>query len=208
MKDEETYVWSVDDDIVYPPYLLNTLVHYHSPTVKRVLAHKVGNITVNGFCAINSFTTGMVLEGFGTVLYPSRCVDDDFLAYVQLTSAIPDCRVSDDILLSNYMCKQKLSILNCPLLKNNKTNIHDFVLPYYKDAHATHLQSGGHDKRYVRVLHHLKDNKILYWSYIFDKKPRNVSFSLPIQPIQTQPQTSINFASNTSNQTAGKRFWG
>jgi hypothetical protein len=223
--DKETYLWSVDDDIKYTNIILGNLIKYHDPSIKRILANSVAGINKSGFYGCNKKNTyDMMLEGFGTVLYPPSCVKEDFLSYIEKTSEIPDCRVSDDVVLSNYIHGQGILIFCCA---NRDQNIkfHNDVLPYHADATATHLQSGGHDKRYVRVIYHLKDLGMLYWTGQFPPRRnmiiKRVKFSetkslevkLPepkysevkIPPLKKE---IFNFALTCSSQKSGKRFWG
>jgi len=134
---EKCYIWSVDDDIAYPSYTLQKLVDDKNPeAIRCYFEFKHEDL--------------QIFEGFGSVLYPPSCIKEDFLEYLEITSALPDCRVSDDIILSNYFSNFK------KIKVHNKENIHNYVLSYYKSKDATHLQSGGHMPRYKRVIAQLK----------------------------------------------------
>jgi hypothetical protein len=221
--DKETYLWSVDDDIKYSNIILRNLIKQHDPSIKRILANSVIKLNKNGsYGSIKDTAYGMILEGFGTVLYPPSCVKEDFLYYVEKTSAIPDCKVSDDVVLSNYMHGQGILIFCCAS-REQVIKFHNDVLPYYKDATATHLQSGGHHKRYVRVIYHLKDLGMLHWKEdlpvrIVDKNTKNVNEFRPLQiklsvsrysEVKLPPleREVFNFALTCSSQRSGKRFW-
>lgn len=231
-KDEEVYIWSVDDDVKYPSNTLEGLIKKHNPSIKRILAYSVGKITTRGFEGSSSIEGyGMVLEGVGSVLYPLDCIKDDFLSYVEKTSSIPDCRVSDDIILSNYFEGQGIRIFRCPDLA--KLKIGSSLLPYYKDKTATHLQTGGHSNRYVRVLYHLQSLGLLHWKIIFSNNVSNEkiipktnksisnhthkSISMPTPtptpmpipiPMSTDMSTHKNVFSSSYGAQGGKRFCG
>ena len=232
-KDEEVYIWSVDDDVKYPSNTLEGLIKKHDPSIKRILAYSVGSITTRGFQGSSSNEGyDMVLEGVGSVLYPLDCIKDDFLSYVEKTSSIPDCRVSDDIILSNYFEGQGIRIFRCPDLA--KLKIASVLLPYYKDQTATHLQTGGHANRYVRVLHHLQSLGLLYWKNIFANNnvcreriipktnksifkptPKSTSMSTPTTtpiptsiPMSTDMPIHKNVFSSSYGAQGGKRFCG
>jgi hypothetical protein len=163
--DEETYIWSVDDDVDYTDNTLSVLLRQHDPSIKRILAYSVGGLSNKGFSGnIARADYGVFLEGFATVLYPPLSIGDDFLSYVETTSAFPDCKVSDDVTLSNYFYGRGIRPFCCPENKTDNLKVCKNLLPYYKDATATHLQSGGHFCRYVRVLHTLKELGLLYWT--------------------------------------------
>ena len=237
--DAETYLWSVDDDINYDSRLLDSIIRHHDPSLKRVLANSVATIDSNGFHGCpGQNKNGMILEGFGTVLYPPKCVEDDFLSYVERTSAIPDCKLSDDVVLSNYIHGKGMLIFCC---SKPYINHHFNTFSYFKDADATHLQSGGHVNRYIRVIYHLKDLGLLYWKKQFPRnnnimtmktrppQPQPTNHPLPVvKPVEkplhriflkkplsskapiitTVKNEPNNFALSCSSQKAGKRFWG
>lgn len=191
--DVETYLWSVDDDINYPLNILACLMRRHDRSIKRILSHTSLNISSTGapFHGVETDKYGMILEGFGTVLYPPLSTGDDFLSYLETTSAIPDCKVSDDIVLSNYFYGRKIPIFTCRQSPQEKIHIGNACLPYYKDATATHLQSGGHTHRYVNVLYKLKELGLLYWTCPLPL-PRNNAIK-KTSPPQRQPTRHMPF---------------
>lgn len=136
-REKEAYIWSVDDDLAYPTYTLQKLVEDKNvEAIKYYYDFKLDDLHI--------------FEGFGSILYPPSCVQEDFQDYLDITSALPDCRVSDDVILSNYFANLK------KVKVANTENIHKYVLPYYKSIDATHLQTGGHMPRYKRVIEQLK----------------------------------------------------
>jgi hypothetical protein len=171
----DTYLWSVDDDIQYPPNTLDVLLRRHDHTKKRVLANVVSSLTEKEGFLPNAAVPGegMLLEGFGTVLYPPSCIGDDFKEYVETTSTIPDCRLSDDVLLSNYIHGRSIPIYRCPLYPAEAASpFHTRVLlPHTYDISATTFQSGGHYIRYIRVIHHLAALGLLTWTSKFPSLP-------------------------------------
>jgi hypothetical protein len=236
--DEETYVWSVDDDIDYSNITLSVLLRQHNPSIKRILAYSVGSMNKGGFIGnIARADYGILLEGYGTVLYPPRCIGEDFLSHVEITSAIPDCKVSDDVILSNYFYGRGIRPFCCPEQQHEDLRIFNKLLPYYKDATATHLQTGGHRPRYIRVLHKLKELGMLYWTMELPQLIKSMAKTTPPQRQPTnhtamvsrrqvvhtpltrpavlhpQPQSNPvkhnkNFALTGSSAKAGKRFYG
>lgn len=220
-EDKETYIWSVDDDIAYPPTMLKSLLRNHDPLQKRILAASVANIINGQFQGCRNITSyGMLLEGFKGVLYPPSCIDDSFEDYVEKTSLIPDCKVSDDVVLSNYFFGQGIRVFCSPPVREDKIDIHNCLLSYFKDQYATQLQSGGHHKRYLRVIDHLKKLGMLYWqmdvpvikSNPTTRKMPPTTRQMPVYtPMLVTPlarTSSINFALSCSSQKSGRRFWG
>jgi hypothetical protein len=109
--DDQTYVWSVDDDCAYPPNQLELLCRAHDPQQHRILTRHGGKCKSDGTV---EFWYGDLeidmFEGFGGVLYPPDCIGDDFASYVAATSGNADCRSSDDMVLSLYFRRRGIPI--------------------------------------------------------------------------------------------------
>jgi hypothetical protein len=158
-REKEAYIWSVDDDLAYPPNILKFLIENNRPNaVRYYYDFKLDDL--------------QIFEGFGSILYPPSCIEKDFLEYLEITSALPDCRVSDDVILSNYFVNlERVKVFT-------RENIHKYVLPYYKSKDATHLQAGGHGVRYKRVIEQLKSLGL--WKVPRPvPKPISMSVSIP-----------------------------
>jgi glycosyltransferase involved in cell wall biosynthesis len=101
--DSETYIWSIDDDCAYPANQLEILLRAHRAEKRRILTRYGGKLnsdgTVNFWYGEADVT---MLEGFGGVLYPPACIENDFVDYIKLTSANSECRKSDDLVLAMY----------------------------------------------------------------------------------------------------------
>jgi hypothetical protein len=92
-------------------------------------------------------------------LYPPRLLFDiehEFKQYVELTSSNPDCRVSDDVVMSNF-----LEARGVARFVVESGTIRDLKLQHDMDRDATHSQTGGHGKRYGRVIEWLREGKLL-----------------------------------------------
>jgi hypothetical protein len=157
-KDEQhTYIWSVDDDIAYPSNQLEMLQRCHHPEEVRILCRYGGNFNSDDSI---TFMFGnlevQMFEGFGTVLYPPACIGEDFSEYLRITSDDPDCRLSDDVVLSFYFVTRRIPIHLC----NSPSETAPFhltgSLPYSQEKDALSLQEGGHLQRYKRVIRALK----------------------------------------------------
>lgn len=150
--EEDTYIWSVDDDIAYPENHLEKLCHCHRPSEYRILCRYGGTYREDGTIAFNFGEMNVsMFEGFGTVLYPPSCVGDDFAEYVQETSENIDCRKSDDVVLSMYFSNRRIPIYLCHRPSQTEPWIVAGSLPYSSEKDALHQQGGGHLERYKRV---------------------------------------------------------
>jgi hypothetical protein len=168
---EDAFIWSVDDDFVYPVNMLATLYREYIPTKHRLLSHSGGNWTYDSdkLNCINYNTHRMegvvdFFEGFAGVLYPPSLIKDDFENYVIDTSKLLDNRNSDDILLSNYFALQNIKMYNCYYpYSNNRQFLNLGKQNYGTNNDALHKQDGGHNKRYIRVFNWLKENNLNGW---------------------------------------------
>jgi hypothetical protein len=156
--DDMAVVWSVDDDCAYPSYQLGLLLDHYSADNRRILTRHGGLLSEDGdikflygTCPVDMF------EGFGGVLYPPNCIDDDFEPFVRSVVQDPDCRKSDDLVLSHYFKRKGFEIL----LVNNPTDDIPFMptgfQPYSSGPDALSVVDGGHIAKYKRVYRHLRD---------------------------------------------------
>ncbi|TPK32931.1 hypothetical protein FJ492_27335 [Mesorhizobium sp. B2-5-4] len=155
--DQETYLWSVDDDFAYPANQLAMLYRGHRASEHRILARHGGDFNTDGSITFRFGETQVsMFEGFGTVLYPPACIGDDFLEYLQASSKDVDCRQSDDVVLSLYFTSRQVPIF----IWNSPSETEPFYptgsLPHSSERDAIHLQRGGNLERYKRVLSVLK----------------------------------------------------
>jgi hypothetical protein len=158
---EDVYVWSVDDDFVYRPTHLETLIR--KADEKTVLCLHGGIWSSHGFAGGHHRQLAVdIVEGFFTILYPPKCIREDFLSYVEKTSAYWDNRKSDDIILSNYLAihdiPRKKVVFNQQVL-----GLATGTQPYGEEPDALKHQDNGHGVRYIRVLQWLKTNNLCGW---------------------------------------------
>jgi hypothetical protein len=152
-SDKETHLWSVDDDCAYPANQLELLCRAHDPNRYRILTRHGGAIKADGSVQFWYGTAEVsMFEGFGGVLYPPSCIGDDFDAYVKTTSANPDCRLSDDMVLSLYFRRRGV-----PIYLYNKPDESSYMntgwLPHAADTDALVRQVGGnYQPVYKRVI--------------------------------------------------------
>ena len=118
-----------------------------------------GGSLVSSFGKCEALTFAQVFRGFRSALYPPRLLrgaEGAFARYVELTSANADCRVSDDVVLSNFLEARGVARFIA-----DSSGLHDAKLPQDGDGDATHAQSGGHARRYARVVAWLRSHAIL-----------------------------------------------
>lgn len=169
--DEDTFIWSVDDDFYYPENMLAVIMRAYIRSKRRILSHSCGkwrydkNKNCIGYSSDRLEGVADFIEGFATVLYPAKFVEKDFEEYLLKTSIESDNRKSDDIIISNYFKSKDIEIYNCgypskvagPLLDN-------IGLIYGHNDDALHKQDGGNIARYIRVYNWLKKNNLNTWA--------------------------------------------
>lgn len=133
---ENTRILYCDDDIYYPPKLIENLKNtpdtyiwasagFHIINLNKIVGNR------------NKFTTISVAEGFGGVcvtlqMFPQN---KDFIMYMEACVVYPELRLSDDIILSNYFSKQGITIVILPQTIS--------VLQYGNQADALHNGANG-----------------------------------------------------------------
>jgi hypothetical protein len=167
---KHTYVWSLDDDFIYPENMLAVLYREYSTTNNYVLSHSGGKWLYSDIfkeCYSSDRTEGFVdfSEGFASVLYPTCIVKDDFENYIGKTAENLDCRNSDDVIISNYIKLHNNKIYNCSYPYSDSMRlINNGYLPYGYTPDALHQQGGGNSDRYKRVLNWLKTQNLNAWA--------------------------------------------
>ena len=145
-RHSDKYILSIDDDVLYPRGFINNFF-------------KDPNTAVSG-SGIRFFKGGVsdcihnchALEGYAGILYPPRIYKN--FEYFEKTNANPDCFLSDDVVISNWLVSQDIRLVVNPC----KPPQLEFGL---LDKHALHNQNNMRN-RYLRVLKFLHDNGILF----------------------------------------------
>lgn len=154
-------IWSIDDDIIYPPNSLEILQKVFDPSRPTIICN-LGTLISNREKKYYSRDQQvMIAEGSSSVLYPTSCIFDDFELYVEKTSLHSDSRKSDDVILSNYFALHGIPIIQKTLLGNGIPNVHTNATPQSNHKDALWLQDSGHSIRYIRVLEYLKSTGLL-----------------------------------------------
>jgi|Laugresu1bdmlbdd_1035124.scaffolds.fasta_scaffold00048_9 hypothetical protein len=166
---EYTRIIYLDDDIAYPKKMVETY--------ERMIAPNDHNVwTSTGFDFVNMDLhgkrgyrdTATIAEGYGSVCVKLNTFGDDFMEYITRYTAIDNqiCRLSDDVILSNYYHRRNLGIfiMNLPgFLSINDIWQEQKILDYGNEADALHLGAGGTSDnnvdRYKRVITALNKNK-------------------------------------------------
>jgi len=187
-KDSDTWIIVCDDDDLYLQETLENYIKYINKNKKVVYCISGFNFLIN----TNIFGNGIedveveytagdlskvnVLEGFATFCVHRSFFDDDFESYIEFCIKNKDCKMSDDVIISNYFAMKGIPIYN---IKNDVINTQIFIdnqctleIGFQEDAlHKMALQEdnidennqlGGHFIKYKRVLNFLNENNILY----------------------------------------------
>ena len=170
-----TRIIYLDDDIRY----MNKMIECYE---KNIECDDNSSWTATGFDFINFQLNGKrnnkdtctIAEGYGAVCVKLSIFEDDFFEYINKYIDDIDCRLSDDIILSNYYHKKKINIkiLNIP----NEYSIIDMwknkcILDYGNESDALHNGASGTSQnnvnRYKKVLFKLNNNKDRYFPVLF-----------------------------------------
>ena len=166
---ENTRIIYLDDDIAYPKRMIETY--------KQVIPTNDNNVwTSTGFDFVNMKLhgkrthkdTATIAEGYGSVCVKLNTFGYDFVEYMTRYTAVDNqiCRLSDDVILSNYYHRRNVGIIimNIPgFLSINDIWNEAKILDYGNEADALHLGAGGTSDnnvdRYKRVIAALNKSK-------------------------------------------------
>lgn len=170
-----TRIIYLDDDIKY----MNRMIECYDKTINH---NDNSTWTATGFDFINFQLNGkrnnndscVIAEGYGAVCVKLSIFDNDFNEYVEKYILDIDCKLSDDVILSNYYHKKKvpIRILNIP----NVYSIIDMwrnncILDYGNQADALHNgacgMSDNNINRYKKVILKLHNNNDRFFPLFF-----------------------------------------
>ena len=159
---DNTRIIYLDDDIAYPKRMIETyekMIPANDDNVWTSTGFDFVNMALNGKRTHKD--TATIAEGYGSVCVKLNSFGDDFVEYMTRYTADDNqiCRLSDDVILSNYYHRRNVGIfiMNIP----GFLSIHDIwqdkkILDYGNEADALHLGAGGTSDnnvdRYKRVI--------------------------------------------------------
>ena len=174
---DTTRIIYLDDDIVYPPRMIEAYEKMIAPgdnNVCTATGFDFVNLNLNGKRAHTD--TATIAEGYGSVCVPLKTFGDDFMEYMTRYTATDNqiCRLSDDVILSNYYHKQRvgINIVNVPgFLSITDMWSNKNILDYGNENDALHLGAGGTSDnnvdRYKRVITALNKAKDRHFKLAF-----------------------------------------
>ncbi len=166
---ENTRIIYLDDDIAYPKRMIEAYVQMIPPNDHNVwtsTGFDFVNMSLNGKRGHRDSAT--IAEGYGSVCVKLNTFGVDFVDYMTRYTAIDNqiCRLSDDVILSNYYHRRNvgITIMNIAgLLSINDIWDEKKILEYGNESDALHLGAGGTSDnnvdRYKRVITALNKNK-------------------------------------------------
>lgn len=185
---ENTRIIYLDDDIAYPKRMIETyekMIPANDNNVWTSTGFDFVNMNLNGKRTHKD--TATIAEGYGSVCVKLNTFGDDFVEYMTRYTAVDNqiCRLSDDVILSNYYHHRNVGIfiMNIPGL----LSIHDIwedkkILDYGNEADALHLGAGGTSDnnvdRYKRVITALNKAKERWFKLSFITTTRDAATGL------------------------------
>ena len=167
-----TRIIYLDDDIAYSKKMVETY--------ERVIAPNDDNVwTTTGFDFVNMHLNGKrahkdiatIAEGYGSVCVKLNTFGHDFMEYMARYTAAENqiCRLSDDVILSNYYHRRNVGIyiINLPgFLSIQDVWDEQRILDYGNQDDALHMGASGTSdnnvdryKRVITALNKAKDRK-------------------------------------------------
>jgi hypothetical protein len=99
-----------------------------------------------------------VIEGYGSVLYHRSFFKGAWNSYLNICLQNKDLKLSDDLIISNWLALQKINRLQVAAPWVNRKLMWDTgcILEYgADDKDALHKQGGGNTGRYARAIKYL-----------------------------------------------------
>lgn len=174
---EYTRIIYLDDDIAYPKRMIEAYSQMIPPNDHNVwtsTGFDFVNMSLNGKRAHRD--TATIAEGYGSVCVKLNTFGDDFVEYMTRYTAIDNqiCRLSDDVILSNYYHRRNvgITIMNLHgILSINDIWDEKKILDYGNESDALHLGASGTSDnnvdRYKRVITALNKNKERHFKMSF-----------------------------------------
>lgn len=167
---DDDIIFSVDDDIYYPPELLQLYLTYHLKYPNAVLTG-TSLFPKKNARKFHILEECELLEGFSCVLYKKRFLEDIPLAIFDKTTVPIYHYLSDDLVLSNFLAMKGIPILNFSNRNAAIKRIKPFDYGFQDDAlHkganglSTSCAEGEHCNftNYIETIKFLKNNGIYY----------------------------------------------
>ena len=146
------YIWVVDDDQLYHPQELSFLLQ--KAAVEQGVLCLTGLVRREGRFQESRYTSGKVdvFEAYAGVLIPVDAVEPrSFHTFVTKAIADPDCRTSDDLIVSVYLEHRGVLVqkIYSPIVNINEHWSSRRVLHYGKDKDALSQQQVSTVDRYA-----------------------------------------------------------
>jgi hypothetical protein len=162
--DDDIYILTIDDDILYMPYTIE-LYDRMLPLLKIPTAMGLSGFVFNSKKIIPKFGIHnvQVIEGYGSVLYHRSFFIGAWQSYINVCLKCPDLKLSDDLIISNWLALQKINRLQvaAPWVNRQLMWENGSILKYGDSSDALHNQGGGNEQRYERALKYLLKIKLL-----------------------------------------------
>lgn len=176
----ETYILSIDDDIYYPPYIIQLYLDMSNKFENCIITGTsfVPNNTESDKYWFNNikqtikpYFNGQIadlLEGYGGVLYKRKFFNSELVQNFYKNISNDGCKFGDDLNLSNLFKKHGVRIinLNMSIEYNGFDKSRISVLKYGLNEDALHNgAAGGNNNNYLKCTQYLYNNNDLYVSH-------------------------------------------
>lgn len=165
---EDTIIVYLDDDIQYPPNMLYLLEQTSPASVWTMTGFNCINFKIVGVREHGS--SAAIAEGYGGVCVRMSMFKSDFTWYMNKYICKKECRLYDDIILSNYFAKKDI-----PIKIINERGVYSVldlwenkgILDYGTESDALFMEPGRNIVRYRKVITELIKNRDRYINLIF-----------------------------------------
>jgi hypothetical protein len=162
--DEDIYILTIDDDILYMPHTVE-LYNRMLPILKIPSAMGLSGFVYHSKVIVPMFGVHNVhvIEGYASVLYHRSFFKGAWKTYIDVCLKNSDLKLSDDLIISNWLALQKINRLQVAAPWVNRKLMHEqgSILEYGDKTDALHNTGGGNQQRYARAIKYLTKIKLL-----------------------------------------------
>ena len=147
-EDEDVWIITIDDDILYLPYTIEmyarTITTFQPIDPKFAMGLAGFEFRERTISPVLDFGEVDILEGYGSACYHRSFFNKSWTSYLNKCIENKDCRLSDDIFISNWLSLRNIKRVNmsAPWISRKLMWANKCILSYGNESDALHNGGG------------------------------------------------------------------